>query len=203
MTGVHEEDEPLDLNRLELQVETRHVLASLKDFHLTELAGYCPVQAEGWLDAQLFYFRAREGYWRFECGGNGSRSKGPRWWHGEEWPGETGFEAGYMSDEDVVSCILKSVRAYRIEDRRRFERGHPDFERTTLEGWTIGALSLQRAIKRLNIPGEEALARATAYGMDLPYLATRELSLLRDNPTVLALDKVSGTLIEVPDEDEV
>ncbi|UWU12767.1 hypothetical protein N2599_11310 [Rhizobium sullae] len=198
-----DEDALFDLQRLKLERETRKKLETLQDFTLGELAGWCPVQAEGQLDGQFWYFRARGAYWRFELGGNESRTKGPKWWHEEDWPGKTGFEAGYMSDEDAITSILKSVNAYRTENRSRFERGHPEYERTTLEGWAIGALSLQRAIRRLGISGQDALDRATAYGIELPYLADRELkSLGSAQSTVLGLDRASGKWVELRDEDD-
>ncbi|MBY3389197.1 hypothetical protein [Rhizobium laguerreae] len=108
-----------------------------------------------------------------------------------------------MSDEEAVCCILKAVETYRTTDRSRFEPGHPEFERTTLEGWAMGALSLQRAIRRLAITGEQAIERAKAYGIALPYLAYRELKLLEDAPpTVIGRDTKTGNWIELNDEDD-
>lgn len=200
--GREDEDGPLNLHRLYLTDETRKRLEATPNFALWELAGYCPVQAEGEFDGLFFYFRGREAFWRFECGGSTSGSRGPQWWVEAEWPGETGFEAGYMSDEDAILCILKSVETYRTTDRSRFETGHPDFERTVLEGWAMGALSLQRAVRRLEISGGDAIKRAKAYGIALPYLAQRELAALENaSQTVIGRDPTTGNWVELEDED--
>jgi DNA-binding phage protein len=201
-----DEDAPLNLQRLKLSSETRERLETLSDFRLDELAGYCPVQAQGNFDENYFYFRARGSYWRFEAGGNESGTKGAKWWYEKPWPSKTGFEAGYMSDEDAIRCILKAVDAYRTEDRSRFDKGHPDFERTTLEGWALGALSLRRAVKRLNVSGPVAVERAKALGIEVPYTADLELKAL-DNPasTIHGVSRKTHQwvdLSEQEDEDE-
>ncbi|MBY5667405.1 hypothetical protein HFO43_02280 [Rhizobium leguminosarum] len=194
-------DAPFDLQRLKLSPETRERLESLSNFRLGELAGYCPVQAQGEFDGSYLYFRARGSYWRFEAGGNENGTKGAKWWYEEHWPNKTGFEAGYMSDENAIRCILKAVEIYRVEDRGRFGKGHPDYERTTLEGWSLGVLSLRRASRRLGTTGEEAFERMTAYGIEVPYFADLELKALNsDSGTVLGLDQSVWT--DLPDEDD-
>ncbi|MBY5370553.1 hypothetical protein [Rhizobium leguminosarum] len=196
-------DALFDLQRLKLSPETRGRLESLSNFRLDELAGYCPVQAQGQFDGSHFYFRARGSYWRFEAGGNESGTKGAKWWYEEHWRNKTGFEAGYMSDENAIRCILKAVEIYQAEDRGRFKKGHPDYERTALEGWSLGALSLRRASRRLGITGEEAIERMKAYGIEVPYSADLELKALNSGSgTVLGLNQIQGVRTELPDEDE-
>ncbi|MGO4441194.1 hypothetical protein [Rhizobium sp. RAF56] len=196
-------DWPANLQRLRLEPETRCQLEALPEFKLTELSGYCPVQGQGQLDGQYWYFRARGSSWRFELGGNDSGSKVPVWWHEEYWPNDTGFEAGYLTDEEAISCILKAVELSRTSDRSRFERGHADYERTMLEGWSIRALSLRRVIKRLCISGEEAIARMKAYGIELPYTADLELkSLNSPRSTVHAFNRATGKWIVIDEENE-
>ncbi|WP_025596100.1 hypothetical protein [Agrobacterium tumefaciens] len=185
-------DAPFDLQRLHLKPETRESLERMENFRLDELFGSCPVQAEGQVDAQYFYFRARGSHWRFEVGGNSSGAKGAVWWWEEYWPNSTGSDAGYMIDEDAVSCILKSVERYRTEDRGRFERGHPAYERTTLEGWSIGALSLRHVVERLGISGQEAVEKAAARAIEFPSYAELGLKALASGSKA-AFD---------PDEDE-
>ncbi|MGO4353798.1 hypothetical protein AB4Z25_17950 [Rhizobium sp. RAF36] len=198
-----EDGGPFNLQRLRLDPNTRERLERTEDFRLDKLAGYCPVQAEGEFDKVHFYFRARGCYWRFEAGGNESGTKGARWWVEEYWPGDTGFEAGYMNDEDAITCILKAVEIYRTSDRSRFQRGHPDYERTTLEGWSVGALSLPRVLKRLAISGEEALDRLKAYGIEVPYLADLELKALnRDPKTLLMADEIRAILTDSAGEED-
>ncbi|MFS2150644.1 hypothetical protein [Rhizobium sp. Rhizsp42] len=198
-----EHDGPYNLQRLHLSDFTRYRLEQLHDFRLDELAGWCPVQAEGVFDGLHFYFRARGSYWRFEAGGNPTGTKGPTWWHEEPWPGKTGFEAGYMSDEDAIRCIIKSVETYRTSDRSRFQKGHPEYERTTLEGWSLGALSLAQVARRLGIGGQEAIEKMRAHGLEVPYHAKRELTALPENPgMVRVLDEENGVWRDVPDEDD-
>jgi hypothetical protein len=198
----YESENSFDLERLSLHPNTRKQLEELADFTLNELAGFCPVQAEGEVDGKFFYFRARGSCWRIEIGGNESGTKGPNWWYVEDWPGETGFEAGYMSDEDVVGCLLRSVAMFRTSDLGGFMKGHPEYAKTILEGWSIGALSLQRAARRLGISGSQAVERATAYGIELPYYADQELKAWVARPsTIVVLDKATGGWRELPDED--
>ncbi len=198
-----DDDRPFNLQCLHLMPETRSSLEHTESLRLDELAGFCPVQAEGEFDGIYFYFRARGSYWRFEAGGNATNSKGARWWHEECWPGPTGFEAGYMSDDDAIRCILKAIDLHRFSDRSRFEEGHRDYERTTLEGWFLGALSLPRVVKRLGTSGEEALKRLTAYGIERPYFADLELKALSTVPGKdQALDKVRGIWTDPADEDD-
>lgn len=91
----------------------------------------------------------------------------------------TGFEPGYLTDEEATSCISKAVVAYRTGDHRRFQPGHPDYERTIIDGWSLGALSLRTVVVRLGISGEEVVERARAYGVELPYTMDLELKHLK------------------------
>lgn len=169
------EDAPFDLQRLHLSADTRRALEGLKGFELYHLSGWTPVQAEGRLDGHHFYFRARGSYWRFEVGGNERFTRSPRWWHEESWPSVTGFEAGYMSDEDAVCCILKAIDIFRNGDNSHFSPEHPEYERTVLQGWSAGALSLRIVTIRLGISGEEAIRRMRTWEIEVPYTADREV----------------------------
>lgn len=169
---------PFDLQRLHVSTETRRALEWMRDFQLYHLSGWTPVQAEGKLDGHYFYFRARGSYWRFELGGNEQRTRSPRWWHEEPWPSVTGFEAGYMSDEDAVCCILKAIELFRNEDNAHFKPEHPEYEHTVLEGWSIGALSLRIVTIRLGISAKEAVERMRVQGIELPYTVDREVEYL-------------------------
>lgn len=200
--GPYDKNVQFDLQRLHLTRGTRERLERMNTFRLDELAGYCPVQAKGEFDALHFYFRARGSHWRFEAGGNASGTDAARWWFEEHWPNSTGFDAGYMEDEDAIRCILKAVERYRTEDRSRFEPGHPDYERTTLEGWSIRALTLRSATDRLGITGEEAIKRTTAHGFEVPYLADREAKDLLSRPSAKnSFDDIEERGGELPGED--
>ncbi|MBB4010272.1 hypothetical protein [Allorhizobium taibaishanense] len=179
------EDAPFDLQQLHLTADTRGALEWLGNFELYHLSGWAPVQAEGRLDGHHFYFRARGSYWRFELGGNERQTRSPRWWYEESWPSVTGFEAGYMTDEDAVCCILKAIDFYRNGDNRRFMPEHPEYERTILVGWSIGALSLHTAMIRLAISGHEVLRRMQELKIELPYTADRELKYVGGLPVRL------------------
>lgn len=176
------EDTPFDPQRLHLSADTRAQLEWLRDFKLYHLSGWTPVQADGRLDGHHFYFRARGSYWRFELGGNERHTRSPRWWHEESWPSVTGFEAGYMSDEEAVSCILKAIDLFRNGDNSHFKPEHPEYERTILEGWSAGALSLRIVTIRLGISAKEAVTRMRKWGIELPYTADREIQYVESLP---------------------
>jgi len=170
---------PFNLQRLLLEEGTRHKLETLQDFELYHLYGWTPVQAEGELNGCYWYFRARGSSWRVQLGGNEMFTRSPRWWYEEPWPSKTGFEAGYMSDQQAVSCILKAVGKFRYGDNSHFQPDHPDYERMVLDGWSLGAISMRIAAIRLGITGEEVLDRTKEYGIEVPWTAERELEHLK------------------------
>ncbi len=196
-----DEDGPLNLQRLKLAPETRAKLETMPNFTLVELAGSCPVQGQGQIDGLYWYFRARGAEWRLQVGGNENGTKAPVWWHGEEWPTDDGFGAGYLSDEEAVGCILKSVELFRTEDRSHFEKDHPDYERTMLDGWSYGALSLRRVVKRLGLSGPQVVERAKALSIGVPYTADLEIAALdKPQPSVRGFDRASGEWIDLDEE---
>lgn len=81
---------------------------------LTSLGGNCPVQAEGWIDAQRFYFRARGEHWEFHVAANYadllindlfSMNRAYK-------PGDR-FAAGWMAEHEAVGFIIEAIRIYR------------------------------------------------------------------------------------------
>ena len=94
----------------------------------------------------------------------------------------TGFEAGYMSDEEAVSCILKAIDLFRNGDNSHFKPEHPEYERTILEGWSAGALSLRIVTIRLGISAQKAVTRMRTWGIELPYTADREVQYVESLP---------------------
>lgn len=173
-----DDDAPVNLERLKLDPETRHKLETMPNFTLGELAGYVPVQGQGDLDGLYWYFRARGSEWRFQVGGNENQTQAPVWWHGEEWRND---DAGYMTDQEAVTCILQSIERFRTEDRGRFEKGHPDYDRTMLDGWSYRAISLSEPQNALGSAGrkqstERGLTGSKSRGSPikrLPPLASR------------------------------
>jgi len=73
------------------------------------LGGMAPVQAEGTVDGQPFYFRSRGAKWSMGIGEEPVLA--PDWEHTEpfgEWP-----DAGYITKEQALEFIEKSVKLYR------------------------------------------------------------------------------------------
>lgn len=78
---------------------------------LTSFGGNCPVQAEGMVDGQTFYFRARGDAWSLDIGPEEQ-------WHGfgcwrierdyGEWP-----DAGWMPKHEALGFIVDGIAEYR------------------------------------------------------------------------------------------
>ena len=165
----------MEVDRYKISAPLRQKLETLPNFELTELAGYCPVQAEGHLDDKYFYFRARGDVWRIEVGGDEEFTRRPTWWHGEHWPSPDGMAAGWMTDEEALSCIHRAADRYYSLDRGRFEEDHAEYERTVLEGWSFLALTLADVSEMLGIEPDKAGSRANALGFDAPWTFENEL----------------------------
>lgn len=69
------------------------------------IGGNCPVQAEGTIGGEPFYFRARGARWSIGVGGE---PVGAPVWHYEEpygdWP-----EAGWITEEEARAFIAKAA----------------------------------------------------------------------------------------------
>ena len=76
----------------------------------TSFGGNCPVQAEGFVDEQPFYFRARHEHWRMEIGGEPVVK--PDWKYEEEYPGGQ-FEAGWMEPDEAFGFMAKAIEKWR------------------------------------------------------------------------------------------
>lgn len=76
---------------------------------IEEIGGYCPVQAEGTIDGERFYFRARGSRWSIGIGGEPVGE--PKWDYEEPYGSD--FEAGWMDLEEAKSFILKSARMWK------------------------------------------------------------------------------------------
>lgn len=80
---------------------------------ISNIGGYCPVQAEGTIGDQEFYFRARGDSWRMSIGGDVVCK--PDWTYREHygtWP-----EAGYMSLEEATKFIEREAAKYLKESK--------------------------------------------------------------------------------------
>jgi hypothetical protein len=165
----------VELDRYKLSPPLRQKIQALPKFELTGLFGFCPVQAEGFLDDQFWYFRARGDVWRFEVGGDAEFTRRPVWWFGEHWPSPDGIAAGWMTDEEALGCIYRAAEDYYTSDRGRFQESHPDYERTVFEGWSFLALTLADVAEMLGIDPEQAGDRAQALGFESPWTFKNEL----------------------------
>lgn len=73
------------------------------------LGGNCPVQAEGTVDGQPFYFRARGDHWSMSIGGSDVVGK-PDWYYDE--PYETWPDAGWMSIKEAEAFLHRAASAW-------------------------------------------------------------------------------------------
>lgn len=95
---------------------------------------------------------------------------------------DTSLVASVMSDEEAVCCILKAIDLFRNGDNGPFMPEHPEYERTVLQGWSAGALSLRIVTVRLGISGKEAVGRMRMWEIELPYTADREVQYVESLP---------------------
>lgn len=80
-------------------------------------AGSCPVQAEGTICGEDFYFRSRHRHWQVRIGDTSLFAK-DSWVHIEEFPyasEESPFEAGMATREESIEFIEKCARLYLSE----------------------------------------------------------------------------------------
>lgn len=73
------------------------------------LGGNCPVQAEGTVDGEPFYFRARGEHWSMGIGGEPVGY--PAWKIKENYPGDQ-FAAGWMAEDEARTFIEKAAAAW-------------------------------------------------------------------------------------------
>jgi hypothetical protein len=75
------------------------------------IGGNCPVQAEGSIDGQRFYFRARGQHWSLSIGGDDpAMSEG---WYYDQPFGDTKYAAGWMTWGQAEAYIIEGARRYR------------------------------------------------------------------------------------------
>ena len=164
------------MNLAEYEISEALVLrvGKIGNLEVTRLYGYCPVQSEGMLDGMEYYFRSRDDHWRIEAGTGRSSGQPPTWWHSEIWPGEE-FAAGWMTDEEAIGCIAKAAETYNSLNQSRFVPGHPDYERTVYEGWSMRALRLVDVMALLRVAPQDAAPRAAELHIQPPWTAANEL----------------------------
>lgn len=89
----------------------------MSDIVMEYTCGACPVQAEGTVSGERFYFRARGDRWRIGIGGTDPVFH-PAWEYGEPYGEPGGLGAGWMDEEEANAFIRKSVELWKKETGR-------------------------------------------------------------------------------------
>src|SRR5262245_31139700 len=79
------------------------------DLHIDCIGGNCPVQAEGTIGGEPFYFRARGTHWSIGIGGDVVGN--PDWNREVPW-GDGPFSAGWMPIEEAKRIIEQCAKDY-------------------------------------------------------------------------------------------
>lgn len=79
---------------------------------IDQIGGNCPVQAEGTIDGEPFYFRARGNRWSIGIGGD--TVSAPSWFYQEPY-GKEPFLAGWMSPGQARAFIAEAALKYHAE----------------------------------------------------------------------------------------
>jgi hypothetical protein len=89
---------------------------------ISMIGGNCPVQSEGTIDGQPYYFRARGSH--ISIGIGGSVVSSPNWYY-EEIYGDGPFDAGWIEEDEAREFIEKAANIYRErmeEDKKGTKR---------------------------------------------------------------------------------
>ena len=81
-----------------------------RDISVEYIGGNCPVQAEGSIGGEPFYFRARGQRWSMSIGGADVVGN-PKWYHEEPW-GDTEFGAGWMPQHEALALMARAFGIY-------------------------------------------------------------------------------------------
>ncbi len=84
------------------------------DIQVDFISGNCPVQAEGKINGQEFYFRARGEHWSMSIGG-GDVVDNPDWYYEE--PFGARFEAGWMTVKQARGFISEAAQKFDAQQR--------------------------------------------------------------------------------------
>lgn len=83
---------------------------------IESIGGNCPVQAEGKIGREPFYFRSRGQRWSMSIGGE-DVVMSPDWYMEERW-GDTEFAAGWMPQYIALEKMAHAFRLY-VEEIKR------------------------------------------------------------------------------------
>ena len=76
--------------------------------HIDWIGGNCPIQSEGTINGDRYYFRARGEHWSMGIGGDDPVCA-PEWHKEREW-GDGPYAAGWMP-EDIARQIIEECAA--------------------------------------------------------------------------------------------
>jgi hypothetical protein len=91
------------------RLKRRETVSIAVDIEIDWLGGNCPVQAEGRINNQPFYFRARGDEWSLRIGGDEPVSN-PEWRYEEpygQWP-----DAGWMTEDEARAFIKLAAEKF-------------------------------------------------------------------------------------------
>jgi hypothetical protein len=86
----------------------------MADIVYSYIGGNCPVQAEGTINGEEFYFRARGQRWSVGIGGKVVSE--PNWYYEEPY-GEVMYDAGWMTEEEARAFIEKAALEWEMEQK--------------------------------------------------------------------------------------
>ena len=95
----------------------------MTEIKIDQIGGNCPVQAEGTIAGEPFYFRARGEHWSIGIGGDVVGE--PDWFYQEEYPGEK-FAAGWMTEAEAFAFISQAAERYDADFAAVNDDGQPD-----------------------------------------------------------------------------
>ena len=81
------------------------------------IGGNCPVQAEGRVNGEEFYFRARGNRWSLSVGGDDVVGK-PDWYYEEPY-GKEPFDAGWMPEGIARGFIDRGAMKWLAETEKK------------------------------------------------------------------------------------
>lgn len=141
---LHEPMQALEdaLNGTRAKTENEKLADALVEFAdlggvIDQLGGNCPVQAEGTIDGQRFYFRARGSSWQWHVASTDAEIfDKPTFYLEREYAPEQSYAAGWMLQSEAVGFMCEGVRRYRA-DRDLRDAWEAQGSPGTFEEWVV------------------------------------------------------------------
>lgn len=98
-----------------MEQDVKAAMAALEQTGATlhYIGGNCPVQAEGEVDGQAFYFRARGDGWQFHVAPTDGEIFDNDTFYVEHDYGDGPFDAGWMPENEALSFIVQAIGEFR------------------------------------------------------------------------------------------